>query len=111
MTKKEVLALSNSELDKVVKIQGTKFDRKRKVSDRTISEIQRLFRCGKSMYSISKEMGVSVTTVQYYTDPVFRFLRNHTGGSHAHGVMDASNRAEYKRSLVRSNAKVVYPMD
>jgi len=112
MTKKEVLALNNSEIDKVVKIQGTKFDRKKKVSANTISNIRWLRSCGKSYAAIAEETGVSTGTVRYYTDPFYRFSVCHTGGTHAtSSVHTTAERGEYKRKLVSANAHVIYPMD
>lgn len=111
MTKKNVLSLSNYELDKVVKIQGTKFDRKRKLSDNTIAKIKWLHSCGKSYHKIANLLGVSYSAARYYTDPIYKYLVCHRGGSHAHGELTLNNRAEYKRGLVAANARVIYPMD
>ena len=111
MKKKEVLSLSDYALDKVVKIQGTKFDRKRKLSDKTISKMKYLSACGYSASRIAKTLGTNYVVVKYHTDPEYRYRVNHKGGSHSHGEMDLQNRAEYKRGLVSANAHVIYPMD
>ena len=42
MKKKDILALSDRELDKVVKIAGTQYDRKRKINDKQIASAKRL---------------------------------------------------------------------
>ena len=111
MTKKEVLALSNSELDKAVKIQGTKFDRKRKLSNSTIDRIKYLSSCGKSFYAIANMLGLNYATVRYHSDEAFRWKVNHRGGSHAQSsIYTPSERANYKRGLVSANAHVIYPM-
>lgn len=111
MTKKEVLGLSDYALDKVVKIQGTKFDRKRKISDNTISKIKYLRACGNSFSTIAKKLNVSYIAARYYTDEEFKNKLNHRPGSHANGNFTIKDRADYKRKLVSSNAHVIYPMD
>lgn len=109
MTKKEILNMSNNALDKVVKIQGTRFDRKRKVSAKTIEKINYLKACGVSNTSIAENLNISTKTVRYYTDDAYRWMDCHKGGTHGHGKITASNRAQYKRMLLSSNANVIYP--
>lgn len=111
MTKKEVLALNNSDLDRVVKIQGTRFDRKRKVSANTIEVIKWLKACGCTHAYIARAVGVSEKTVKYHTDPDYRYRDCHKGGTHAKSAnYSEAERGEYKRKLVSSNAHVIYPM-
>jgi hypothetical protein len=111
MTKKELLSMSNYNLDKTVKIQGTKFDRKRKVSAKTIAKINYLKACGKTYCEIAKMLELNPITVRYHFDENYKYKMCHVGGTHAHGNLDLDNRASYKRSLVSANAHVIYPMD
>lgn len=109
MTKKEILGMSDNALDKVVKIQGTRFDRKRKVSAKTIEKINYLKACGLTNSAISENLSVSTKVVKYYTDASYRYRDCHKGGTHAHGKKTTQDRAQYKRTLLSSNANVIYP--
>ena len=112
MKRKDVSKMSNVEVDKTVKIQGTKFDRKRKIGDDTINQIKYLRSCGKTLSAISREVGVSAPMVRYYTDAEYRYKHCHMGGTHAQSeVHDLNERADYKRRLMRAGARVIYPMD
>lgn len=113
MTKKEVMNMSDSMLDKTVKIQGTKFDRKVKVSNSTIEKMNWMRSCGKSYSSIANALGVSYTTVKYHTDPAWRakFNSSRSGKHTGTDNITFNDRVSYKRSLLASNAHVIYPMD
>ena len=52
MKRREVLKLSDRKLDNYVKIQGTKFDRKRKFSEATKRKMKRMYKNGKSVKEI-----------------------------------------------------------
>ena len=102
--KLEILELDDVALDKQVKIQGTPFDRKRKISDKTVKKMMKLSNKGKSIQEIAKELGIGATSIRYNIDPVFKAEFNakrsglHTGKTN----MDRINRAQYKRELVSS---------
>lgn len=102
MTKLEILTLTDNVLDAKVKIQGTKYDRKRKVSDATIKKMKALFAKNKTVSEIAQKMGLNYTTVRYNVDPVFKAEFNarrdgkHTGRDH----ISKLDRIAYKRSLV-----------
>lgn len=115
MTKKELLAMSNAELDRVVKIQGTKFDRKRQLSDSDILEIRRLSKCGKTIAEIARLFGVSWTAVKYQLMSDDERVIHNTlrSGKHytAANEITQAQRVEYKKMLIKSGAKVIYPMN
>ena len=97
----ELLQLTDMELDRKVKIQGTMYDRKRKITDKTIKKMQRMAK-NKSAAEIAKELGLNYITVRYNVDPEFKKQYNakrngkHTGKTH---ITD-NDRIAYKRSLV-----------
>lgn len=105
MTKnaKKFLQKSDVEVDKIVKIQGTPFDRKRKLSEATLKKMNHLYKKGKSFADIASKFGCSLTTVKYNLDPEFKAYHNsHRDGKHTGiDVMTFSNRVKYKRDLVR----------
>lgn len=101
MTIVETLMMTDRELDKAVKIQGTEYDRKRKISDETIKKMKSLLK-NNSVSEVAKKLGVSSRDVKYHTDPEFRKSllqsqsKRHTGKNR----YSIENRVAYKRSLV-----------
>ena len=102
MTKLETLCLTDEKLDKVVKIQGTPYDRKRKLSESDIRKMNKMAKSGKSLCEIASKFGVNWTTVRYNTDPIWRQSYNATrSGAHTgKDKISVKNRVAYKRSLV-----------
>ena len=102
MTKKELLKLTDSELDAKVKIQGTKFDRKRKISDSTLKKMKKLASQGLTYLQIAKELGLVSTQVKYHIDPVWKaYYNSHRDGRHCgKDKITVADRIAYKRSLV-----------
>lgn len=111
MTKKEILALSNSQLNEVVKVQGTDFDRKRKFTTEYLVKAIKMYKAGFAMKDIAKTLDVDIRTVRYNMDPSYRkwILSNASGKHTGIDTISAASRAIYKRTLVNSNAYVNYP--
>lgn len=104
MKRKQALNLSDIDLDKKIRIQGTQYDRKRKLTDKDCAKASKLYNKKDYTYEMLGEMfSVHPTTIKYYLDPNFRALRiKHAGGKHT-GVVACTfeNRVDYKRNLVR----------
>lgn len=103
MNKKiELLKLTDEALDKKVKIQGTEYDRKRKIPNSTIKKMLGMAKKQKSVAEIASKLGLNYTAVKYHVDAEFRKLYNatrngkHTGKDH----ITVQNRIAYKRELV-----------
>ena len=102
MTKLELLTLTDDKLDATVKIQGTPYDRKRKVADSTISKMCKLFKKGKSISEIARKTGLNYMAVKYNVDPEWKKQYNatrngkHTGKDH----ITVKDRVAWKRQLV-----------
>lgn len=102
LSKLEALTLTDDKLDDAVKIQGTPYDRKRKISTETIKKMNKLSKAGKTISEIANKLGVSYIGVRYNIDPVWRATYNktrsgaHTGKDH----ITVKNRVAYKRTLV-----------
>lgn len=111
--RKKVLKLDDITLDRVVKIQGTEFDRKRKFTDAQVQQMKALLTSGVDKKDVAKKFHCSLHTMLYNTSEEYRIAAiqrrsgKHTGVTH----MDFENRVEYKRGLVKSKkidiAKVV----
>ena len=108
MTKIQVLTLTDNALDNVVKIQGTKYDRKRKLTDSTIKKILSMGK--KHTYlEIARKLNLNPITVRYNLDPVWKATYNmkrsgkHTGKDH----ITKLDRVAYKRALVAAGKVTV----
>ena len=103
MRRKDVLKLDDVSLDKKVKIQGTQFDRKRKLNDKDWKKVRSLLKRGYSYNYISEVFGVKAKTIRYGVDEEFRkYCIQHMTGKHS-GVDTCTfeNRVSYKRNLIK----------
>ena len=103
MKKIELLKLTDEKLDNLVKIQGTQYDRKRKVSDKLITKMLKMAR-RKDYKQIASKLGLTNRTVRYYTDPIFRstYIKSLSGKHTGKDKITVTDRVAYKRSLVAS---------
>lgn len=102
--RKTILKMCNEELDSKIFIQGTEFDRKRKLTKKQLNNIKNDLALGFSIKFISHKYGVSEWVIKYNTDEVFKAhqLELRKGKSKTHtNTFDAENRANYKRYLVK----------
>lgn len=102
--KLELLSLTDKELDNKVKIQGTIYDRKRKISDKLIKKMNKMVKT-KTCVEIAKELGVRSRDVRYHTDPIYRYcyLKNLSGKHTGKDKVTDLNRIAYKRQLILNN--------
>lgn len=107
MNKKQrnaVMNLSNMKLDKQIRISGTDHDRRRKLKDKDIKKIIKLYNKGYSFKELSYKYNVAVSTIKYHVDPSYKkyinTIRLKYGSSSESNFYD---RVTYKRSLVASN--------
>lgn len=102
MSKLEVLTLTDDKVDQVVKIQGTKYDRKRKISPDTIKKMNRMASQGKSVAEICKKFNLNYVSVRYNIDPIWRATYNATRSGKHTGTdrITMKDRVAYKRTLV-----------
>ena len=97
-----ILKYDDLSLDQVVKIQGTQYDRKRKLTDDMLKQIKAKLEKGIPVEALSEEFAVSEWVIRYNTDSAFRAhqiaLRSgkHTGID----TMTFEDRVAYKRSLI-----------
>ena len=101
MTKIELLRMTDDKLDTMVKIQGTQYDRKRKVSDRLVEKMIKMSK-RKDYKQIASELGLTNRTVRYYTDPIYRtnYIKGLSGKHTGKDKITMNNRVAYKRVLV-----------
>lgn len=103
--RKEVLTtFDDMEIDSMVKIQGTNFDRKRKYKIEFFADMKSEFERGFDINDIAKRYNMNPITVRYNVDSQFRALYNarRAKGTHPIGSMDFENRVAYKRELIKT---------
>ena len=102
--RQEILKMDDITLDSKVIIQGTQFDRKRKLNDKQLDQIQDRLSKNIPIEAIAKEFNVSKWVIKYNTDPSFREhqlmirMGKHTGEDN----ITFENRVNYKRSLIEN---------
>lgn len=110
MTKREILKLSDNKLDKMVKIQGTNYDRKRKVTKQMQTRMMQMLKAGKSINSIAEHFSVTPHTVKYNTDVEYKKWWNTSRDGKHYGAnnSNATERGAYKRSLLKARKELIY---
>lgn len=107
MRKVDVLNLKDSEFNKIVKIAGTDFDRRRKLDNKTIKEIQKLHKRKKfSISKLSKLFNVSCSTIKYHIDEVYKSRVNYLRTFYINNKVDNTYIKDlilYKKGLVATN--------
>ena len=104
----ELLSMTDDALDATVKIQGTPYDRKRKLSATQLKEMAKMSKKGKTVSQIANKLGLNYTAVRYNVDPVFKKEYNakrdgrHTGKDH----ITIKDRVAYKRTLVAAGSVI-----
>lgn len=101
MKKKQIKMLTPMEIDQLVKIQGTQYDRKRKLTDKDIKRITKLLASDVGIEDIAAMYNVTVHTIKYNTDDDYRqhSIQIRSGKHYGETIMDMLNRAAYKRTL------------
>lgn len=106
MKKVDVLKLDDNKFNKLVKIAGTNFDRRRKLSVKTIEKIRKAYNNHKkSIKELAEENNVSYTAIKYHVDSRFKHNVNFMRTLYDFKPAPANYVSElisYKRDLVRS---------
>lgn len=102
MKRKQVKNLTDMEVDQLVKIQGTQYDRKRKLTDKDIKIIKKLISHGDSIDYIAAIFGVTEHTIKYNIDSEYRqhSINIRSGKHYGETTKDIIDRASYKRHLI-----------
>lgn len=105
MKRSKLLNMKDSVLDKEFKIAGTQFDRRRKLNEKEIKTMQKLYNQGIPITDICILFKVTYPTVKYHCEEGFKELTNSMRSLYAQdGKLrcDFKNRCQYKR-LILSN--------
>lgn len=94
-------------IDKIVKLEGTDYDRRRKLTNKDIAAIKRAHRQGYSILSLAKKYGVSYGTIKYHLDSNFKQKIIEERSKNRYGYYDAAkqraSRIAYKRAIITGN--------
>lgn len=103
MKRKELLNLDDFTLDKKVIIQGTQWDRKRKLSDKDLKKIVKLLKRGYNYEKLGEMYRVTPHCIRYNTDEEYRrhAISIRSGKHTGIDVYTFKNRVDYKRLLVK----------
>ena len=103
--RKIVLSYEDDQIDSIVKIQGTQYDRKRKLTEKQVLEIKNQLNKGISVEALAKKYNVSEWIIRYNTDDAFRAhqlkIREKKSKTHIN-TMDFDDRVKYKRALIKA---------
>ena len=102
MKKIEILAMTDEKLDKVVKIQGTRWDRKRKIPEADRQRMRKAFDKGTTIKELKEKFAYTMQNIRYIVDDEWRAHYNavRNGKHYGKGHITPKNRAAYKRKLV-----------
>ena len=76
MKKSELLKLTDSELNRLVKIAGTNYDRRRKLTINQVNKIQNSFLKGDDMDDLAFKYDVTTATIKYHVDEDYKNRKN-----------------------------------
>ena len=71
MTKKEIINSADSTLNSMIKIAGTNYDRRRKVTTSMRRRMMQMYGSGRSISSIADHFSVSYDTVKRTVDEIY----------------------------------------
>lgn len=103
--REKVLSRSDCFINANIKIQGSVFDKKRKLSDKDIKTVKRMRKKGVTLYEIAKKFNVSAFIIHYHTSKQCRekHLKSRNGIHYGTMVIyTLENRVERKRNLISS---------
>lgn len=103
MKRKQILQLDDLTLDQKVKIQGTQFDRKRKLNDKDWKKVNKLLKKGFDYKQVAEVFNVTAHCIRYGVDEDYRrhSIEIRSGKHTGIDTCTFENRVEYKRHLIQ----------
>ena len=99
----DISSMTDREVDRIIKIQGTDYDRKRKVTSDILNEIITMKNNGNNIHQIAKKLRLTDHAVRYNLDPEYRRKHLNKVGKHTGKTnMNSNNRIDYKKELILS---------
>ena len=101
--REKVLGKSKTFIDTHIKIQGSMWDKKRKLDDKAIKKIRKMRDKGITLHTIAEKLNVSVFIVHYHTSAKCRekHLKSRNGIHYGNTVnYTIANRIDRKKGLI-----------
>ena len=96
--------MTDFEVDRTIKLEGTNYDRRRKLTVQDVAKIKRAYCRGASIFSLAKSYNVSYIAIKYHVNEEFKKSLNKRRNDYAHSYQDQiaarNDRVAYKRSIV-----------
>ena len=106
MNKKELLNKSDAQINRIIKIQGTNFDRRRKLTLNEVAKIRDYyFNKNISIAELAKKYKVSYHTIKYNVDDDYRYKSNFRRNFYNvnSNIENLNERITYKKELIKKN--------
>lgn len=110
MNKEKLFNLADTTLDNKVHIAGTNWDRRRKLTNKDIYEIKRMYKRGKAISVIASKYNVTSGTIKYH---LFEDYKREVNQKRKEYIVNnnatpesRSERARYKRYLIDNNKRI-----
>lgn len=96
--------MTDLELDRMVKIAGTDYDRRRKLSTKDVSCIRKAYAAGTSIFTLARRYNVCYNTIKYHVDPAHKETSNKKRLTFAPSFLDSTaqrkSRVAHKRAIL-----------
>ena len=90
-------------IDTLIRIAGTDYDRKRKLTNKDIEDIRCSYNKGRTIGELAREYGVAYNTIHYHVDDEYKEFHNQrrlTSTRSKYNRDAAKSRIAYKKSLL-----------
>lgn len=91
-------------LDKIVKLEGTDYDRRRKLKNKDIIDIRKDHNRGATISSLAKKYNVSYNTIHYHVDEDYKQFHNQR---RLNSVRSCCNNSEYRNSRIKYKKSIL----
>lgn len=112
MTRMERISQSDTAINANVKIAGTNWDRRRKLTNKQIGQIKKAAqRPGFDIKAVAKKYGVAPLTIRYHIDEQYKReinTRRADYPNYTSATYEPSELAAYKRELIMAGKKLSY---
>lgn len=115
MTKNEIVNSSDYIINKMVKIAGTNYDRRRKVTKSMKRRMIQMYESGKNISYIATYFNVSYDSVKRAVNPMFneteKARKRQVAKDHNYYSYNSNSfkeRANYKRELIKNRKNVIF---
>lgn len=98
----KTLSMTDRDLDKAVKLVGTNYDRRRKVTFETVKKMKNMLSKGRSIEQIAEKFEIAYNTARYNLDSTYRAEKNARRKFYKSSEPKTTmiQRVSYKRTLV-----------